>query len=142
MRKYLLDSNAVNAFVNGHEPLAGRARVARRTGVVRVGTCEPIVAELYYGLEHSGSRDENAARLERGLRLIRCWPFDRRAARMYGRLAADLRRRGRPMQVIDIMLAAVALSLSDCVVVTTDSDLAAVAGLTVEDWMLPENPTP
>jgi hypothetical protein len=29
------------------------------------------------------------------------------------------------MQVIDMMVAAVALSLGDCVVITTDSDLSA-----------------
>jgi tRNA(fMet)-specific endonuclease VapC len=41
------------------------------------------------------------------------------------------------MQVVDIMLAAIALTVGDCVVVTTDSDLAAVAGLAVENWTLP-----
>ena len=34
----------------------------------------------------------------------------------------------------DIMIAAIALSLGDSIVVTMDSDLAAVPGLTVEDW--------
>jgi tRNA(fMet)-specific endonuclease VapC len=141
MRRYLLDSNAVNAFVNGHEPLSTRARSARLAGG-RVGTCEPIVAEMYFGLRLSRSPDENVAQLERELRYLRCWPFDRSAARAYGRIAAELRRRGRPMQIIDMMLAAVALSLGNSVVVTTDSDLSAVPGLSVVNWMLPEAPTP
>lgn len=38
------------------------------------------------------------------------------------------------MQVIDIMVAAVALSLGNTTVVTTDSDLSAVPGLPVENW--------
>ena len=38
------------------------------------------------------------------------------------------------MQTIDVMLAAVALLLDDCVVVTTDSDLSAVPELPVENW--------
>ena len=96
---------------------------------------------MYYGLEFSSTRAENAERLERALSGIRCWPFDRRAAREYGRIAADLRRRGRPMQVIDMMVAAVAAALDDCVVVTTDSDLSAVPGLTVEDWTTAPEPT-
>jgi tRNA(fMet)-specific endonuclease VapC len=45
------------------------------------------------------------------------------------------------MQLIDIMLAAVALSLNNCVVVTTDSDLSAIPGLRVEDWMALQDPT-
>jgi tRNA(fMet)-specific endonuclease VapC len=38
------------------------------------------------------------------------------------------------MQVVDIMVAAIALSLGGCTVVTMDSDLSAVAGLPVENW--------
>ena len=38
------------------------------------------------------------------------------------------------MQVVDIMVGAIALNLGDCTVVTTDSDLLAIPGLTVERW--------
>ena len=41
---------------------------------------------------------------------------------------------GRPMQVIDVMIAATARSPTDCIVITTDSDLSAVPGLKVENW--------
>lgn len=94
---------------------------------------EPVVAELLFGLEMSTSRNVNTLRLNRGLRLIRCSPFDRSASEVYGRISAELRRRGRPMQVIDVMLAAVALSLGNCTAVTTDSDLSDIPGLTVEN---------
>lgn len=133
MKRYLLDSNAVTSLINRREPLIERVRDARRHGF-RIGTCEPVVAELCYGLELSSSRDENMIRLRRGLARLICWPLERRASETYGRLAAELRRRGRPMQVIDIMLAAIALSLGSCTVVTTDSDLSAVPGLDVENW--------
>jgi tRNA(fMet)-specific endonuclease VapC len=45
-----------------------------------------------------------------------------------------LKRIGRPMQQIDIMIAAIAFSLGNCSVATADSDLAAVPGLLVENW--------
>jgi tRNA(fMet)-specific endonuclease VapC len=38
------------------------------------------------------------------------------------------------MQQIDVQIAAVALSLGNCTVVTKDSDLSAIPGLDVEDW--------
>jgi tRNA(fMet)-specific endonuclease VapC len=97
----------------------------------------PVVAELFYGVEFSASREINRPRLIRGLSRIRCWPFDRNAAEDYGKLAAELRRIGRPMQQIDIMVAAVARSLGNCTVVSDDSDLAAIPGLTVENWATP-----
>ena len=133
MRRYILDSNAVSAFINHREPLLGQVRESRKRGG-RIGTCEPVVAELFYGLEFSASREENTLRLRRGLKQIKCWPFDRAAAETYGRVAAELKRRGRPMQTIDIMIAAIALSLGASTVITTDSDLAAVPGLSVENW--------
>jgi len=34
----------------------------------------------------------------------------------------------------DIQIAAIALSLGNCTVVTTDSDLSVVQGLSVESW--------
>ena len=38
------------------------------------------------------------------------------------------------MQTIDIMIAAIASTLGNCTVVSTDGDLTTVPGLTVEDW--------
>ncbi len=38
------------------------------------------------------------------------------------------------MQQVDIQIAAIALQLNDCVVVSSDSDLAAIPGLTVVNW--------
>jgi len=135
MTRYLFDSNAVNAFADHRAPLAARAREARMRGG-QLGTCEQVIAEMYFGLEFSSSKAENLVKLERALGRLACWPFDRRAAREYGRLAAELQRRGRQMQIIDMMIAAISLTLPNCVVVTTDSDLSAVPGLAVVNWML------
>jgi tRNA(fMet)-specific endonuclease VapC len=62
------------------------------------------------------------------------WPFDIAAAEEFGRIAAALRRSGRPMQQIDMQVAAIALCMGKTTVVSSDSDLAAVPGLTVENW--------
>jgi tRNA(fMet)-specific endonuclease VapC len=40
-----------------------------------------------------------------------CWPFTRDAAEEYGKIATELKRIGRPMQQIDIMIGAIARSL-------------------------------
>lgn len=133
MRRFLLDSNAVTSLINLREPFIQRVREARLSGG-RIGTCEPVVAELHYGLDLSSSREDNLIRLRRALSGLIVWPLDRRASECYGEIASDLRRRGRPMQVIDMMLAAIAKSLGDCTVVTTDSDLLAIPGLLIENW--------
>jgi tRNA(fMet)-specific endonuclease VapC len=135
VKRYLLDTNMMGHFLNHRHGVDEKVRQARGRGDV-LGTCLPVVAELFFGAEFSVSRDVNRPRLIRGLSRIRCWPFDRPAAEEYGRIAAHLKRTGRPIQQIDIMIAAIALSLGRCTVVTIDTDFAAVPGLSVENWVV------
>ena len=133
MSKCLLDSNAVADCIFQRRGVDLRAMQARRQGHV-IGTALPVVAEMLGGIEFSQTRERNLLILNRKLSLFRLWPFTLEVAREYGKLFAELRRNGRPMQVIDMMIAATARTLTDCIVVTTDSDLSAVSGLKVEDW--------
>lgn len=57
-----------------------------------------------------------------------------RGAEEYGRIFAELRRAGRPIQQIDMQIGAVARTLPNCVVVTKDSDLGAISGVRIENW--------
>jgi tRNA(fMet)-specific endonuclease VapC len=133
MKRYLLDTGIMSDFINYRRGVDIKVREARQRGA-RIGTCLPVVGELFFGIEASATRDANRPRLKRALSGIVCWPFDRPAAEAYGRLAAELKRLGRPMQQIDIQIAAIALSLGSCTVVSADSDLTAVPGLNVENW--------
>jgi tRNA(fMet)-specific endonuclease VapC len=88
-------------------------------------------------VENSSTRDRNAERLRRVLPELIVWPLTEQAAEKYGEIAAALKRAGRPTGKIDMLIAAIALSLGNTTVVSADSDLAAVPGLTVENWAAP-----
>lgn len=133
MKRYLLDSNAVTDLLNRQTPVHQRVREARLRGD-SIGTCELVVAELYYGLEFSASREVNLVRLERGLSNLRSWPFDRSAARRFAWVAAELKRGGMRIQVVDMMIAAIALAMGSTTVITSDGDLLRIPGLSVENW--------
>jgi tRNA(fMet)-specific endonuclease VapC len=133
MRRYLLDTNAMADFINRRRGVDSRAKEARKGGA-RLGTCIPVMGELFFGIELSQTRDQNLTRLKRALAGLICWPFTSEAAEKYGRLAAQLRRAGRTIQQVDLQLAAIARMLGDCTVVSQDSDLLAVPGLSVENW--------
>lgn len=132
-RRFLLDAGPAQDFLQSRDPVFARAKSEQRKGA-KIGICFPTLGELLAGIELSKTRDENMKRLRRGLRDLILWPFDKAAAEEYGRVFATLRRIGRPMQHIDMQVAAVALTLGDCAVVTVDSDLFAVPGLSVVDW--------
>jgi predicted nucleic acid-binding protein len=67
MSRYLLDSNGVTAFIDHREPLASHVRAARRSGD-RIAACEPVVAELFYGLEFSPGREEHRRASDRRIK--------------------------------------------------------------------------
>jgi tRNA(fMet)-specific endonuclease VapC len=110
-----------------------RAKEARLKGAV-VGTCEVVVAELYFGVENSASRDDNLPLLERTLAGLKCWPLTRAASQEFGRLATALKRQGRVIGRLDILIASIALTLPNCTVVSTDNDMLAIPGLAVVNW--------
>jgi tRNA(fMet)-specific endonuclease VapC len=135
-RRYLLDTGPAGDWVDKRGPVYLRAVAVARAGGI-LGTCVPVVGELWYGMENSSTRDENIRVLARRLKTLTIWPYDLKAAREFGRLFALLKRIGRAMQQIDIQIAAVALVLGNTTVVTKDSDLSAAPGLAVEDWSGP-----
>src|SRR5258708_5725960 len=133
MRRFLLDAGPAQDFINRRHGVRGRVDAERRRGN-RIGICTPVLGELWSGVEGSASRERNLQLLRHALSRLIVWPYTNEAAEQFGRVFAELRRVGRPMQQIDIMVAAVAFSLGDCTVVTTDSDLTAIPGLAVENW--------
>lgn len=133
MTRFLLDTNSAGHYINKRHGVFDRARAEVAKGNPR-GLGIPVLAELVAGIEHSSSRDRNMQGLATALPSLRLWPFDSAAAYEYGRLYAELARLGRPIGVIDMMIAAIAKSLGNCTVISTDSDLRAAPGLNVDDW--------
>jgi len=133
MSRFLLDTGIASDYTNRRLGVFERAGQESSRGN-KIGIAIPVLAELHFGIECSASRERNHQKLRKALASLTVWPFNEAAAEEYGRLAAELRRIGRPMQQIDIMIAAIARTLGDCVVVSKDSDLVAVPGLSVENW--------
>jgi tRNA(fMet)-specific endonuclease VapC len=136
VRRYLLDTGIAGDYADDRRGVRARVRQEIARGN-RVGICDPVLGELDFGVENSDTRDKNLPKLVRAVNELRVWPYTSAAAREYGRLAALLLRAGRWMQQIDIQIAAIALTLGNCTVVSSDSDLSAVPGLDVENWATP-----
>jgi tRNA(fMet)-specific endonuclease VapC len=135
MRKFLLDTGVASDYIHRRFGIYEKVRAVVHTGA-SVGVCVPVVGELWTGVELSATRERNAKELRHGLVDLTIWPYTTVAAHAFGRIFADLKRRGRPIQQIDIQIAAVVRTLPDCTLVTKDSDFQAVAGLKVVDWTI------
>lgn len=133
MTRFLLDTNMAGHYINRRHGVFDRARLEVANGNP-IGIGVPVLVELVAGVEHSSSRERNMKRLRTAITSLRLWPFDSSAAFEYGRIYAELARFGRPIGAVDSMIAAIAMRLSNCTVVSSDSDLQAVPGLNLEDW--------
>jgi tRNA(fMet)-specific endonuclease VapC len=132
-RRYLLDTGPAQDFLFQRRGVLERVEATRRAGA-KIGICTPVLGEIIGGLEGSISRETAWEIARRRLGKLICWPYEKPAAYHFGRIIAELRRIGRPMQQVDIQIAAIAFALGNCTVISGDGDLAAVPGLIVEDW--------
>ena len=136
MTRFLLDTGSAGDFIHRRQGVYEQARKAIAAGH-RIGIALPVLAELWYGVENSSSRERNAQRLRQVLPELVVWPLTEAAAEEYGRIAAEMRRLGRPIGKIDMLIAAIVLSLGKTTVISADNDLSAIPGLTVENWSKP-----
>ena len=125
---YLLDTNIAIALINGDLAIAQRLE---QLPTVRLSVT--IVGELLYGAEKSQRTEANRQRIQPLLdRLVTLCP-DLETADRYAIIKERLRRKGRPIPENDIWIAAIAMQ-HDCILVTRDSDFAAIDGLKSEQW--------
>ena len=92
-----------------------------------------MLCEIEVGESQVANPIDYSNGLQEVLRMVRMWPLTRRTAQIYGEIANDLKRRGRALSQVDIMLAALCREL-DLTLVTTDKDFAALSWLKTEDW--------
>jgi len=133
MKRYLLDTGIAGLYLDRKRGVFERAEAENAKGN-RIGIAGPVLAELAFRAEGSPQRDRNILRIRQALAVWKLWFMDTAAAFEYARIAFELKTIGRAMGQNDICIAAIALSLGNTTVVTMDSDLAAIPGLTIENW--------
>lgn len=118
----------------------GPSPVKERFFLVDAGNitmCSVVLAELYFGACNSIRFKENLATIRKLEKTFPILPFDQGAARIYGRIRANLSRSGNIIGPNDLMIAAVAL-VNDVTLVTHNTrEFARVSGLRLVDWEAP-----
>ena len=129
---YLLDTNVVIGILRGRSrPLLSRYMTVPR---VRLCTCSPVRAELYYGSLRSAKPAENRKKQEELLDGLPTYDFDDRAAEAYAQARAYVEAGGTLIGSMDYLIAAIAIA-NDLVLVTHNvRDFARIPGLSYDDW--------
>jgi tRNA(fMet)-specific endonuclease VapC len=135
MTGFLLDTNHVGLAVDRASAVGQRIFEARLAGM-RLGTCLPVLCEIEAGMRHVRRKVKYRRDLSHLLLQLRLWPIDLKTARIYGDMYTELRRRGRVLSQVDIMVAALARQMK-LTILTTDRDFGALADIRTADWSKP-----
>lgn len=132
----LLDTNAYSAFKLGEPAVVDLVR-----GADAILMSPIVLGELEGGFRAGSRAERNLADLASFLARpsVEVLPLSRRTASLYGRLAATLRRRGRPIPTNDMWIAAHALE-SGADLISYDAHFGEIEGLALVRPSAPGRP--
>ena len=134
---YLLDTNILSAFVK--EPLGPIEKRIASVGEHSVCTSIIVACELRFGAAKSRS-PRLVKNIDAVLASIDIRDFRLGADQHYGAIRAALEGKGQPIGANDLLIAAHALSERMTLVTDNVREFRRVAGLRVENWLLPSTP--
>ncbi len=93
-----------------------------------------VVAELWYGAEHSSNPEKESKVVGAFVDAFEIAPFDKASAKEYGRIRQVLAAQGNLIGDRDLMIAACALANEATLVSDNVKDFKRVSGLKLEFW--------
>ncbi len=130
--RYLLDTNICIFLIKRNSPKL----------LHKIFSLDPLnicissitLGELSYGVEKSQHQEKNRSALNKILTVLEVCPFDESAATRYGKIRADLERKGKVIGPLDTLIAAHALARDLILVTNNTREFKRVENLQFEDW--------
>ena len=130
--RYMLDTN-ICIYAIKHKPKQVFMRLQEHDPS-EICISSVTYAELVHGVEKSKAIEKNRVALALLLSNIEIMNFDSLAAESYGKVRADLEKKGTPIGPLDMMIAGHAKSLGFTVVTNNTKEFERVKGLKLENW--------
>lgn len=130
--KYLLDTNACIAILNGKdEKLRDRLN---EIGPQNIALCSVVVGELFYGARKSSQVEKNLKRISDFCLGLESFDYNVRAAEFYGINRAILEKAGEKIGEADLMISSIALAEDLTVITLNHREFIRVPGIRIESW--------
>jgi tRNA(fMet)-specific endonuclease VapC len=130
--KYMLDTNMCIFIMKQRENVVKRFKEVHGEGVC---ISSITLAELIYGVEKSDAVAKNRAMLFAFSTRVEILPFDSFVTETYGKIRADLERKGTRIGELDTLIASHAKALGLILVTNNTREFNRVTGLLIEDWL-------
>jgi len=130
--EYLLDTN-ICIYIIKKKPAEVFEKL-KKVMLGDVGISSISLAELQYGIEKSSNPEKNREALEIFLTPIEIVDYGYEASVDYGKIRAELERKGTPIGLLDILIASHARSLDLVLVTNNVKEFERIPGLRIENW--------
>lgn len=132
MKRYMLDTNMVSYFIKAHPTV-----VARVVGTPMPNLCISAIteAELLFGLAKLPQAKRLHDAVSEFLLRVDSLPWDSSVTHQYANVRAEMKKQGKVLAPLDLLIATHALS-TGAILVTNDQAFAQVPTLQLEDWTI------
>jgi len=130
--EYLLDTN-ICIYIIKKKPFEVFEKFKTLT-IGDVGISSITLAELQFGIEKSSNAEKNREALEKFLTPIEIIDYGFEASVEYGKIRAELEKKGIPIGPLDMLIASHAQSLNVILVTNNVKEFERIPGLKIENW--------
>jgi tRNA(fMet)-specific endonuclease VapC len=129
---YLLDTDTFIYWMKNTPSVVSRIL---SSGLDAVSGSVVSKAELFFGAYNSEQVEHNVKAVRKLARIVSFLPLDDLAQEFFGKIKAELRRGGMPLEDSDILIAATALSSHRILVTNNIRHFSRIPGLKLENWI-------
>ncbi|MDR3161459.1 MAG: PIN domain-containing protein [Spirochaetaceae bacterium] len=127
----MFDTNIISYFIKGSFPALKDNFL--KHGPEEFAISALVCAELFYGVKKKGNKAIED-KLHNVLGRIKTIDFDSNAAESYAEIRTALETSGRPLENMDVLIAASAMAAGATLVTHNMKHFSMIRGLKVEDW--------
>lgn len=132
MHRYMLDTNIV-IYVIKRRPIEVLERFNANVGRMVISSI--TLAELVHGAEKSALPERNLRTVEDFISRLDVLSYDQKAAFHYGSIRAELEKKGTPIGLNDLHIAAHARSEALTLITNNLREFSRMNGLISENWL-------
>ncbi len=131
--EYLLDTNVCIYIIKKRpESVINKFKTI---AVGNIGISSITMAELQYGIMKSSNPEKNNIALNKFVTPLKVLDFDFKATVEYGKIRANLERKGTPIGPLDTLIGAHSKSLNLTLVTNNEREFSRITGLRIENWV-------
>ncbi len=128
----MLDTNICIRVIKDRPEAVCNKLSAVSVGEVAISSI--VAAELWYGVAYSQKKKQNEAALKDFLEYVEVMAWRSEAGPIYGQIRAELKKRGSPIEAMDLLIAAHAVYLDAVLVTDNIKEFKRVPDLKIENW--------